>query len=240
MSLDILLPFLSMAVSLVFAFMVFRQFLRRHKPYQAVWTLGLVWYAAAASTEFLGNSGGWTVDLYRWWYLLGAFFVAAYLGMGTIYLTASRRVANVVMILLALASLFAAYRVFTAPVDVSLLPKAGEVVSGQGMPADVRIMTPFFNIFGAGALVIGAGYSSWVFWRRRLMPHRVVSNVLIAVGAFVPSLTGALARFGFSGTFFLGELLGVLVIFAGFLASIEVFEKVSLPFGGSALRLRGG
>jgi hypothetical protein len=57
------------------------------------------------------------------------------------------------------------------------------------------------------------------------MRHRVVSNVLIAVGAFVPGVTGGLSRFGFTEALFLGELLGVVLIFAGFLVSIEVFER---------------
>jgi len=150
--------------------------------------------------------------------------------MGTVYLIAPRRLAHVIMALLALGSLYAAYRVAAAPVDTSLLPAAGEIVSGQAMPADVRIMTPFFNIFGAGALVIGAAYSAWVFWRKGIMAHRVKSNVLIAVGAFIPSMTGALARFGWTETFFLGELLGVVIIFLGFLVSAEVFERRPQPF----------
>ena len=44
------------------------------------------WYGISAGTEFLGSAFGWSEPLYRTWYLVGAFGVAAYLGLGTIYL----------------------------------------------------------------------------------------------------------------------------------------------------------
>ncbi len=240
MNANVILPLLSSLISFVFAALVFAQYRRRRKPYQLVWTLGLIWYAVSAGSEFLGNTGGWNVALYRWWYITGAFYVAAYLGMGTLYLLAPRRVAHAIMVALAIGSVYAAWRVLTAEVDAALLPQAGQVVSGQALPASVRILTPFFNVFGAGALVLGAAYSAWVFWRRRLMPHRVTSNILIAVGAFIPSLTSGLSRFGFTDAFFLGEFLGVVLIFVGFLVSVEVFErrpaKATAPQGAAGAR----
>lgn len=230
MNLNLVFPLLSSVVSVLFAALVFDQYRRRRKPYQLVWTVGLAWYAVATGAEFLGNSSGWTVGLYRLWYTAGAFFVAAYLGMGTIYLLAPRRLANAVMLGLVVASVYAAYRVVGAPVDLALLPAAGEAVSGRALPGDVRMLTPFFNLFGAGALIGGALYSAWVFWRRGIMRHRLISNALIAAGAFAPSITGALSRFGMAEAHSAGELLGVTVIFAGFLVSVEVFERARRPF----------
>lgn len=230
MLLNAVLPLLSTLVSLLFAVLVFDQFLHRRKPYQLAWAVGLLFYGISAGTEFLGGAFGWSVLLYRLWYLIGAFFVAAYLGLGTVYLLTPRRFAHAVLALLVLGSLFATYRVFAAPVDPAALPAAGEVVSGKLLPGDVRIMTPFFNIFGAGALVLGALYSAWVFWRRRILPHRVISNIFIAVGAFIPGVTSGLSRFGITNLFFLGELLGVVIIFVGFLISSEVIVQVRVPF----------
>lgn len=229
MSAFVVFPLLSALVSAVFAAMVFDQFRRRRKPFRLIWTVGLLWYTASTAAEFLGYSAGWNVGLYRLWYVAGAFFVAAYLGMGTVYLLAPRRLAHGVMAVLALASVYAAYRVAGAPVDVALLPAAGEVVSGRALPADVRVLTPFFNVFGAAALIGGAGYSAWTYWRRGGNAQRVVSNALIAAGAFVPSLTGTLSRFGLADLLPLGELLGLLVIFGGFLVSSEVFERRLQP-----------
>jgi hypothetical protein len=66
------------------------------------------------------------------------------------------------------------------------------------------------------------------------LSSRVPATALIALGGFVPSLTGGLDRFGITWSFALGELLGVLLIFAGFLVSEEVFK--ALPTGLAPLR----
>jgi hypothetical protein len=64
------------------------------------------------------------------------------------------------------------------------------------------------------------------------LSSRVPATVLIALGGFIPSVTSGLERFGVTWAFALGELLGVLLIFAGFLVSEEVFRR--LPFGLTA------
>ena len=69
---------------------------------------------------------------------------------------------------------------------------------------------------------------------------RVPSTMLIALGGFFPSLTGSLARFGMTEAFFLGELLGVVFLFAGFLVSIEVFREIRIPFTRVVLHTRRG
>jgi len=53
---------------------------------------------------------------------------------------------------------------------------------------------------------------------------RVPATLLIALGAFIPGTTSSLNRFGVTWSFFLGEFVGVLLIFAGFLVSEEVFR----------------
>lgn len=98
------------------------------------------------------------------------------------------------------------------------------------MPQGVRLMTPLFNTFGTVALVGGAIYSAWVFWRRRIMPHRVVSNILIAVGAILPAVGGTHMRLGGGlQLFYIFELLGIIIIFIGFLRSREIFGLYRFP-----------
>jgi len=127
---------------------------------------------------------------------------------------------------LAAGTLFAATRVFGVEIDprVMLDPATG-IPHGEAFPQSVRLLTPLFNIGGALALLFGAVYSAWTYWRRRAHPRRLVSNSLIALGAFAPSLTSSLNRFGLTSTFYMGELLGVLLIFTGFLVSSEVFAR---------------
>ena len=65
---------------------------------------------------------------------------------------------------------------------------------------------------------------------------RVLATILIAVGAFIPGVTTGLSRFGITWAVFLGQFLGVLLIFAGFLVSEEVFKNIRI---GATLWSRG-
>ena len=56
------------------------------------------------------------------------------------------------------------------------------------------------------------------------------ATILIAIGAFVASSTDSLNRFGSTELFQAGKLVGVVLIFAGFLVSIEVFREIRIPF----------
>ncbi len=135
---------------------------------------------------------------------------------------------HVTAALLIVATLAAAAQVLAAPVDLAqVLDPATGVPRGAGFPETVRLLTPPFNIAGALAILFGALYSAWTFWRRRASKERVVSSALIAAGAFAPSLTSTLNRFGVTGVFYWGEVLGVFLIFAGFLASSEVISRRS-------------
>src|ERR1700682_1111028 len=313
--LNIVLPLGSSVLSFVFAAMVFDQWLQRRHSFQLVWAIGLVWYGIAAGCEFVGGAFGWSAPLYRTWYLIGAFFVAAYLGAGTIYLlrkspfgyfagvtvlvggvlsllfshanargtstplypgsgtaglvafviaivggvaiiaaTALRRplAAHIAMSVLVVGSVAAAYLVFTAalPAPGYALDPRTHVPVGTAFPGYVRVLTGPFNIAGALCLVFGAIYSAYVYMPKRKvlrakvktpvvaqlygvtaiavnmvvslpgavvallagkLNSRVPATILIAAGAFIPGVTSGLNRFGVTWSFFLGEVLGVLL-----------------------------
>ncbi len=244
MNFTVVLPLLATIVSLLFTIMVLDQFLRRRKTYQIVWTIGLFLFTLAAFAQFLGTAFGWRSDTnyYRLWYICGAMGTSSYLGMGTVFLIASRRKAVYTLIGLTVAFIVAAGLVFVAPVEVTALPAIStEEVRGIAFPAYIRLLTPFFNIFGAGFLAFGAAQSAWVFWRRRIKLYRVISNGFIFAGALVASAAGTIERFllaNGSDAFSLATLLGVSLIFAGFLVSIEVFNEFRIPFTNIVLKER--
>ena len=68
------------------------------------------------------------------------------------------------------------------------------------------------------------------------LDSRVPATILIAIGAVFPALADSLGRFGTTGFHFVGNFLGVVFIFAGFLVSIEVFQEVRVPFTRIVLR----
>lgn len=330
---NVVLPFLSSVLAFIFAAMVADQWVRRRRAYQLVWTIGLLWYGISAGTEFLGGALSWNDPLYRTWYLIGAVWVAGWLGLGTVYLLAKTRFGYAFAVSLLLAGLFtfltdqryhypdsgsapliyflvavamasvavvltilrsdrwahvaAAVVVGVTVVSAGMmvlveLPAPGFAIdpatgipTGELFPGYLRLLTPFMNITGAFVLVLGALYSAYVFMpKRRVLRYtldtdrglgrffanlliapiaivvnlaaslpgaivallsgrlssRVPATILIALGALIPAITSGANRFGATSAFFVGEFLGILFLFIGFLVSIEVFSDIRLPF----------
>lgn len=336
MSLNVVLPFLSSSLSFVFALFLLDQWRERRRSYQLVWTIGMLWYGISAGTEFWGGAFGWSEPLYRAWYLIGAVYVAAWLGLGTMLLLRKTRfgyatafsvllaglftylsqqkahytdtgvlpyVAFAVGVLGALVMCVETYRgtgrwgavggilivggsVIAIPIVYgAAIPAPGWAVDANGipvgtlMPGSVRLLTPFFNVTGGFVLALGALFSTYIYMPKKRVMHyslagrgailglpkaavavtvnflasvpgaasalfagrlhsRVPATILLAIGGFVPSLTSGLSRFGITQTFFLGELLGVVFLFAGFLVSEEVFREFRVPFTRRVLRSR--
>jgi len=220
MSPDFLLSAGTSLSSLVFAALVGRRCLARRQPALLVWTVGLLWYAISTGAQALGSLRGWDVTTYRWWYLSGAFYTAAYLGMGSIYLVAPRQVAHAIMACLAIGSLMVAPMVLLAPVDLVALPAPGEAPSGRAIHEAVRVATPLFNVFGAGALFLGALWGAFNFWLRG-RGLRAAANFMIAAGAVVNSAGTGLTRFGLPAGLALGQFVGLWLILGGFVLALR-------------------
>jgi hypothetical protein len=292
---NVVLPLLSSTLSFVFALFLLDQWLERRRPYQLIWMCGMLWYGISAGSEFVGAAVGWSEPLYRTWYLFGAVYVAAWLGLGTMSLLGRTRFGYAAAFSVLLAGLFTVlsqarqqytdtgllpYVAFAiafvgailiavethrgtgrwariaavliiggsiaaAPIVLlAPIPEPGYALDASGipvgtlMPGSVRLLTPLFNVTGGFALVLGAVYSVLVAVRNRKLDSRVPATILIALGGFIPSMTSGLTRFGITETFYLGELLGVLFLFAGFLVSIEVFREVRVPFTHRVLYVR--
>lgn len=338
MSWNVVLPFTSSLLSFVFAYLLYEQWRERRRPYQLVWMLGMLWYGISAGTEFIGGAFGWSEGLYRVWYLVGAVYVAGWLGLGTVFLLGRTRFGYAYALSLLLAGLFTylsaakyqypqsygtEYLYFAIAVGLAIviavltfrgdqrwplvaawatvlgsiaaalltatvfLPAPGyslDPVTGipeaSLFPGYLRLLTPLFNIAGGLALVLGALYSAYVFMpKHRVIRYslsgtqqagerirnllvapvaivvnlvaslpaavddllhgrlnsRVPSTILIAIGGFIPGITSGANRFGVTNAFFIGELLGVLFLFLGFVVSTEVFPEVRVPFTGKVL-----
>ena len=226
-------PFFSCIISFVFAFFVFRRYLRRRGLHLLLWGIGMVFYGLGSFCEAYYGLLGWNPLIYRLWYLFGAILVAAWLGQGTVYLLASRRWANALMLLLAIGSLYGLVRVFSAQLNPSLMTAGvhtGSELSGSAIVTPgVRTLTPFFNLYGTVTLVGGAAWSAWIFWRKRILLHRTIGNILIAVGAIAPAFGGTFSRFGLPGALYIGELLGALLLFAGFIRATTPMRERQSP-----------
>jgi hypothetical protein len=124
---------------------------------------------------------------------------------------------------LALGALFSAYmfmpkrRVLAYSLDPS---QSGDQMLFNLLIAPVAITVNFFASL-PGALR--------AFVRGEL-PSRVPATLLIAIGGFTASGTDALNRFGSTELFQLGKLVSAVLLFVGFLVSIEVFSEFRIPF----------
>ena len=239
------LPLISSITSFVFAFLVLKRYSVRRGPHLLLWGIGMIFYGIGGFCEAYYGFFEWNPLVFRLWYLFGAILVAAWLGQGTVYLLAKRKWANALMVVLALASIYAAIRIFVAELDPSLMTSSlhtGSELSGHAIVSPgVRTLTPFFNLYGTVTLVGGALYSAWIFWRKRILLHRTIGNILIAVGAILPAFGGTFSRFGIPGALYISELLGAVLLFIGFLRAItpmgeplRVVESRPLPESPSA------
>jgi hypothetical protein len=242
---NVILPLASAVLSLIFALMLFDQWRTRRRSYQLVWAIGMLWYGISAGTEWYGGAFGWSEPLYRLWYLIGAVWVAAWLGVGTVYLLGRTRFGYSLAFSFALAGLFTylswrRYEYADSGIAIVLYPLIGLVLAvaiavltyrgdhrwaaltggalvvgtvvsavlvltvalpspgyfvdpvtgipaGDLYPGYIRLLTPFFNITGGFALVLGAVYSAYVFMpKQRVIEYDLRTDA--GIGTFVRNL----------------------------------------------------
>jgi len=224
-----ILPLLSSLFSFVFAVIILRRYWERKGLHLMLWGIGMIFYGIGGFCEGYFGIIGWNPFVFRMWYLFGAILVAAWLGQGTVYLLVKKSWAHALMALLVLGSIYGAIRVLGAELDPSLMTTSlhtGSEMSGHAiLTPGVRSLTPFFNLYGTVTLVGGAAYSAWIFWRKRVLLHRSIGNVLIAVGAILPAFGGTFSRMGFSGALYVTEFLGAILIFIGFVRATTPIEE---------------
>ncbi len=206
-------PLLTTVISLFFVISVFRQYLQRGKIYQFIWGTGLLIFSFTTLLEFISEIKGWTMPMYRAYYILIASFVAI-LGLGTVYLF-NRRIGRHFTVYFAVV--MAALIISTLNADVASEKLKNGAIGGSAMPVNVRMISPFLTIPGSIALIGGALYS-WYMTRRNY-------NLFIAIGALLVASGGSLSRFGMEWALYILELLGVAVMYIGFIKSEDIIKK---------------
>lgn len=220
-----ILPWLSTIVSFIFTVVVYTRYRQRGGIHLLLWALGLLFYGLGTLGEvILGLT--YSAFVLKLWYLMGAMLTAAWLGMGTVHLLI--RKGNTAMILtwvLAAVSLLAVFLVFSAPVnDVAYevsrpaSEQYRDILTRSGL---IIFLTILLNIYGTITLVGGAIYSAFLFWRKKVLANRMYGNILIAAGALSPALGGTFLKAGLVDFLYLSELIGAVVMFAGFILATQ-------------------
>jgi hypothetical protein len=222
-SINLILPFVSTAIMIVFAASVLQRWVVRRSTYFLFWGLGLAMFGAGSFAEAYLAVAPFNRVIFFVWYVFGAALNAGWIGQGTLMLlvrkpwvrwaTASLLIGGslVVVGLMLSTPLDPSKAVQGQPVSVwyrDVMPPAGQ--------APVRLTTPFFNIYGLITLVGGALWSGYLFWRKRVLPNRVVGNVLIAIGALAIGSASILTRYGIGQFLYIGELIAATLMYVGF------------------------
>ena len=212
-------------VALAFTLALGDRWLSRRRRHEGAWAFSMGLFTLASFALWVGVADGWTSVSFRAFYLFGAILNVPFLALGTVSLLAGERWGRWCGRGLALLGAFATGIVVEAPFRSSL--------ASAGLPAGKELFGPAPRILaavcsGVGSLVVigGALWSAWRLWRGRrsvgapARPRLALGNVLIAAGTGVLGASGTFsARLGAARSFAITLVVGVVVLFAGFLVA---------------------
>ncbi|MFN2526164.1 MAG: hypothetical protein ABR505_07860 [Actinomycetota bacterium] len=213
------LPAAAGLISGVFAYSLAVHWRARPRPHLLAWAVALTMFALASLTAGASLYGGWTPASFRLYYLFGAILNVPVLALGTIYLLAPRKFSDACALFVVAASVVAVVVVMNARINLSGLEVSGIPSSRDVAPSSVRTLSRYYSFTGFFVVVGGALWSAWRLARRRESALRrlALANLLIATGTLVVAVGSGFARYGHGAPFALGLLVGVSLMFLGFL-----------------------
>jgi hypothetical protein len=208
---DSLLPVAAALVALLFVLLLARSYWQRPAGQKALWAAGFAFFAVATVCEAVAQRVGWTPALFRSYYIAGGVLTVVYLGAGSAWLLLRPRARDVLLGALAVGSIAAAVSVWLAPVNERMLATtvSGRPPDNGALVGHAFLWAVVFNSAGTAVLVGGSLYS---IARRR----RVSANAWIASGALVVALATGLSRTGDYSLVYLGQVVGIALMFCGF------------------------
>jgi len=210
------LPILTTIVSAAFFAVILRRWLvRRSGPHLLWWAFGVFAYGVGTALESSVTLFGNSVALTKAWYVAGALLGGSPLAQGTVFLLLKRRTALALTGITVPFIIAASALVIASPVVLANLEPhrpTGDVLAWTW----VRWMTPFINLYAAAFLIGGAILSAARYMGEPGLQNRVIGNALIALGAILPGIGGSMAKGGFVEALYVGEFVGILLIWAGY------------------------
>ena len=210
------LPIATTVLAAVFATQVLGRWRDKRGTHLLWWGLGIAVYGLGTLTEAWTTLHGWDAGVFRAWYISGALLGGCPLAQGSAYLLLSRRSADRLTMIFGGIILVAAVCVLISPIDSAQVEShrlSGRVLEWQW----VRGFSPFINTYSAVMLVGGAVLSAIRYARRGDAPERVAGNALIALGGLLPGIGGGFTRFGHVEVLYVTELIGLILVYAGYL-----------------------
>ncbi|HXF42589.1 MAG TPA: hypothetical protein VNK26_02520 [Pyrinomonadaceae bacterium] len=209
------LPILTTLLSTAFFFVIFRRFLIRRKMHLLWWSIGVATYGLGTLLESIITLFGNNAFLNKSWYIAGAILGGFPLAQGSAYLHLKKKHADLLTAIALPIILIVSIFVAISPVNYQNLESfrpSGAALEWQ----TVRLLTPFINLYSAIFLIGTAAYSAFAYLRHPLGRSRAFGNGLIAFGALLPGIGGAMAKGGVVEALYVGECLGIMLIWIGY------------------------
>ena len=212
-------PLAAAGVAGAFSLSLSRGWTARRRPNLLAWAVALAMFALASGAAAWGLLWGWSSGVFRTYYLFGAVVNVPVLALGSIYLLAPRAAGHVAAAVVAGASLWAAFKVMSAPLDPVALAVSSIPVGSAVIGESSRALSRIYSYAGFVVVVGGALWSAYRLRRRDQDDLRrlAAANSLIALGTLVVAVASGFARYGRGAVFAVGLLAGISVMFAGFL-----------------------
>jgi hypothetical protein len=190
---------------------------RNWPPHLVWWAIGVFFYGLGTAFESTITLAGNTETLNRLWYWAGAILGGYPLATGSLYLLHTRRLAHTLTAVSLAVVLIMSVLVFVAPIKEGVLqshrPTGRKIYEWAWLPFG----TVFINLYAMVFLVGGAVKSSVRFWLAGDQPKRAIGTALIAFGALLPAIGGALTKsHDLPEALYVGEILGIVLIWIGY------------------------
>jgi hypothetical protein len=214
------LPILTTLFSAFFLFHITRRYRTRGGTHLLWWAIGVFTYGFGTLLESIITLNGNTATLNKLWYVAGAILGGYPLAQGSVFLHFRRRTALILTAVSLPLIVFASIAVLLSPTITEALESfrpGGAAIGWQW----VRLLTPFINGYAAIFLIGSAAYSAVRFSKTDNGFNRAFGNTFITIGAILPGIGGGMAKAGMVEALYVGEFVGILLIFLGYIVCLR-------------------
>jgi hypothetical protein len=206
-------------VTTIFAFIIARgifvDYREQKQPYVLCWALGVCSFGLAALAASINVLAGWSPANLKFWYIVGALLGGFPLAQGTLYLLASRKVANITTIFFLIVILVASVAVVLTP--ITLPPDFDHELTGKVFSWKwVRSFSPLVNTYSLLVVLGGGVYSIYRYYSKPDRDELYLANANIALGGILPGFGGILMRMGYANALFVMDFLALALIYSGY------------------------
>jgi len=222
------LPILTTLFSVYFLIDIGGRYLKKGGRHLMWWAIGVFTYGLGTFLEGFITLFGNSVFLNKAWYVAGAILGGYPLAQGSVYLHFSRRTANILTAITLPFIIASGLLVFLSPVNEGLLESfrpSGASLEWQW----VRLLTPLINTYSAIFLIGSAFYSAIRYAKVENGKNRAIGNALITVGALLPGIGGGMAKAGMVEALYIGEFVGIILIYIGYRVCLADKVAPQLP-----------